>query len=370
MSDAAQSAAHEALMASFAAPEPGPVDGMGDPIAQPGADPAAAPAAVAVDAPPITHGALMDALDGRAPENVPDPQPGTDPNPAPAAPQTQAERRRLAAADFANADIEMVIDGKTVVVTGEQFLRERQRQESANKRYAEAAAKRAEAEAMIEAMSSALDDPDRLRAELIRSGRNPAEIAKALFEREQLEASLTPEQRRIRDLEAEVRRTQEAEAARQQQFVEHQTRQAQEVYLRDFNAVIDESAVPPNAALRGVLVKMLADATFAAETNEGRRFTKREARELVKSVTAHYERPAPTLTVEQRRAMITAEDVAAWHEAQKAAKAQAAPQLARNPNDVLGTPRTTDGKFAPQKPRPAAGGRVVMNPGEAFRDKF
>lgn len=371
-----QAAAYDAIMASFGpAPEP-VVDGMGTVVGEvDSAAPAAHPggAIAAPDAPaeaPVTTGQLFDAADGRTPENgQPDPQTAApDPNPAPATPQ----RRKLTASDFADADIEMVVNGKTVVVSGAEYLREQQRQESANRRYQEAARIRAEAEAMREAMSEALTDPARLRAELAAAGYNPAEIAKALYEQEQAEASLTPEQRRIRELEQETRRHQAAEAQRKQAFEAYQVEQARVVYETAFNDVLDTVGVPTDAPLRPVLMRMLADKTIEVESNENRRYTKREAREFIANVTRVYERPAPEITVEQRRAMLTAEDVAWFHAQQKAQKPQAAPQLARSRDDVLSQPRDQTGKFAGYQPRQqmAAGGRVVMNPGDAFRGKF
>lgn len=339
----------------------------------------AAQAAPAPDAPPadapVTHSQLMDALDGRTPENPPaaDPQKVLPaPNPAPA-----PQKKRLTLAELAEYEIETNVDGKTDVAPLDKLIRDRQREFSANKRFAEAKRLAAEAEARMEAISAALDDPDRLVDELRRSGRDPAAIAKALYEREQALANMTPEQRRIAELEQRERQFIAAEQARQQEAYEAQTRQALEAYQRDFNAVLDAEQVR-HPGLRKVVTALLAEA--AAEANEMVRngdrtkgLTKAEARVIIREHVGEYERPAPELTQEQIRARITAEDVAAWQAAQKAQKPQSAPQLARDPNDTLGTPRAPNGQFAgyrrgqPQRDR---NGRLIMNPGDAFRDKF
>ena len=288
-----------------------------------------------------------------------------DPNPA-SAPNTP---KRLTVADLAGYEVELNIDGRPVVVTGDKLIRDRQREVSANKRFEEASRLRAEAEAAMEAMSAALDDPDLLVAELRRSGRDPNAIARALFEREQQIAAMTPEQKRIAELEMREREFQALEAQRQQKAIEYQTQQARQAYERDFNAVLDAEQVA-HPGLRKVLTAMMADATIAAEQQEGRRLTKGDARALVRSVVGQYERPAPPETPEQRRARITAEDVKWFLDQQKAARVESAPQLPRR-DDVISQPRQ-NGKYAGyQKPQTDVNGRtVVQNVSSAWGKRF
>ena len=291
------------------------------------------------------------------------PTPNTEP-----APNTP---KRLTVADLAGYEVELNIDGRPVVVTGDKLIRDRQREVSANKRFEEASRLRAEAEAAMEAMSAALDDPDRLVAELRRSGRDPSAIARALFEREQQIAAMTPEQKRIAELEMREREFQAIEAQRQQKAIEYQTQQASAVYTRDFNAVLDAEQVA-HPGLRKVLTAMMADATIAAEQQEERRLTKGEARALVRSVVGEYERPAAPETTEQRRARITADDVKWFLDQQKATKIESAPQLARDPRDVIGQPRTPRGQYASQRqPSTDINGRtVVQNVSSAWGKRF
>lgn len=289
------------------------------------------------------------------------PTPNTEP-----APNTP---KRLTVADLAGYEVELNIDGRPVVVTGDKLIRDRQREVSANKRFEEASRLRAEAEAAMEAMSAALDDPDRLVAELRRSGRDPSAIARALFEREQQIAAMTPEQKRIAELEAKEREFQALEVQRQQKAIEYQTQQASAAYSRDFNAVLDTEQVA-HPGLRKVLTAMMAEATIKAEQQERRRLTKGDARALVRSVVGEYERPASPQTTEQRRASITAEDVKWFLDQQKATKIESAPQLPRR-DDVISQPRQ-NGKYAGyQKPQTDINGRtVVQNVSSAWGKRF
>lgn len=180
---------------------------------------------------------------------------------------------------------------------------------------------------------------------------------------------MTPEQKRIAELEAKEREFQAIEAQRQQKAIEYQTQQASAVYTRDFNAVLDAEQVA-HPGLRKVLTAMMADATIAAEQQERRRLTKGDARALVRSVVGEYERPASPQTTEQRRASITAEDVKWFLDQQKATKIESAPQLPRR-DDVISQPRQ-NGKYAGyQKPQTDINGRtVVQNVSSAWGKRF
>lgn len=346
---------------------------MTDVAVTPAAVPVPAPAAVpeagapgAVQAPaapaqPLNLTELMEAADaatrGPAPGNpATDAQPGQNAQPNPAEPP---QRRKLTYQELLDADIEMVVDGKPVVESAERILRERQRHESANKRFAEAQRLRAEAEAYRESLSAALQDPALLRAELARAGYNPSEIAKALYEQEQVEATLTPEQKRLRELEMQVEQANYQEQQRQAQVEQHRIELQQQAYVRDFTKIIDDCNIPADHKSRPVLLSMLAAETERVMATEGRTYSMREGRELIASVMSPYREPAPEMAPEAFRAKITAEDVKWWLESQKAQKSAVAPQLARDPNDTLSQPRDTRGKFATPK-RPDHNGRTVV----------
>lgn len=308
------------------------------------------------------------------PASEADPQPGTlpsdarDTNPQPADPQPQTQRRMLTVADLADADMTIVVDGKPITMAAKDAIARLQRGESANKKYEEAARIREETLAYREHLTATLSDPAALRRELIASGYNAAEIAKALYEQEQIEASLTPEQRRMRELEEQVAQHQAEREAQAARAHEAQVQAHRDAYARDFGAAIDAHNVPADHPIRSVLMQMLAQATMQAKS-EGRNYTKGEAKALVASVVTPYREPAPQLTQEDVRSKITAEDVAAWHAAQKAAKVQAAavevrpsPSQPRVPAGAPGGGQWT----TPQRDR--NGRRVIQNAAQARRD--
>lgn len=177
----------------------------------------------------------------------------------------QVQRARLELSTLPpDAEIVMVIDGKEQVTTAADAIRRLQRDVSADQRFEMAKRAKREAAEREARIAAALSDPMALRAELEAAGMSPREIAERMLQVDIEEASLTPEQRELREL-----KRQQAEWARQQEQVRQQqiaiqAKQNQQAYAERFNQIMDEAGIPKNQAIRDEIVPLMASRVRAA----------------------------------------------------------------------------------------------------------
>lgn len=206
-----------------------------------------------------------------APEAAATPQPGTE-TPA----ETRA-RQRIELAKLADDDeIVMVVDGQEVAMPAAKARQRWQQGESATKRYQEAASKRREAEELLHAVATTIRDPRALHRELAGLGLSPREMAEEFLRIEAEEAALTPEQRRLRELEAEQERLlaeREAEVERRQQ---ERVQYREQTFTRVFVAGLEAAGLASAPqAVQDDCAWAFKELVESAES-EGRKLTKAE----------------------------------------------------------------------------------------------
>jgi hypothetical protein len=263
------------------------------------------------------------------------------------------------------------IDGQDTELSAAEASKLLSRNGSANKRFEEAAEQRrqhakekAEFEQYQRDFASALSNPANLRKELAELGLSPREIASALLRIEEDEAAMTPEQRRIRELEQrEADRDREGKEAEQRAYEEKRAG-FREAYRGAFNEVMTGCGIPADHVSRDILMPTLSRAAQYVQQTEGRMITKAEARRVVEHAVSQM----GTLrqpTEADRLAAITDADYEAYAKRKREARAQAAPPIARD------APRHQDGRFAPrdqQQQRPSEPRRNIN--GEIMVDRM
>lgn len=144
-----------------------------------------------------------------------------------------------------------IVDGEETELDHERASHFLRTKESAQKRYQEAARLREEAErreAELEAYLEEIKSPKGLRALAKDLGMSPREVAEEILAQELEEASLTPDQRRLRELEAQAaqwQRAQQEQAARQRQAAIQQAEQQARARLETgFTKSMDRVGVP------------------------------------------------------------------------------------------------------------------------------
>jgi hypothetical protein len=284
-----------------------------------------------------------------------------------AAPQAAAtERQRIALAEAPDdAEVVLRVDGKDVVVSAAEARRRLQTSEAANRRFEEAKKLRQQAEAQSRAIAESLQDPARFREELSAAGYSPREIAEAILKAEIEEANLTPEQRRLRELEREQRKWQaEREQAQRQEF-ERVTQYHQQVYANAIGNAATLAGVPDSPRIRAVVQGALVSAIGKA-IEIGKSLEMADLTALARQAyTEHASDYRAALSPEERRALITEEDVAWYHEQRKAKQPRAV-----EPTQPSSQPRDERGRYAEAQARKAGGdvnGRaVIRNPMDAL----
>lgn len=284
-----------------------------------------------------------------------------DANPAPATPRAKL----LRLADFDDdAEIEGVkVNGQPQRVKVRDWVAERQRDMSATQRYQEASRLRDEANARAQALTQALSDPIRFRNELSALGINPRDLAERVLQAELDDAALSPDERKHKQLKAEIAEMERQQAEAQQRQVEAQAAAFREKAAAWFGQRMDEAGVAANPGVRDMVLAQMVPYYRArlAAVQQGREapITPEEmqhvARESYRQLVGSWR---DVLTPDDRRAMI-ADDDWAWYEQQRAAKAkQVVPAAAPRTEQ----PRRENGQY--DKARDGAPARRVVSDGD------
>ncbi len=322
---------------------------------------AAAPAPQAAPAPaqPTPSSAFTPR---EAPPPAPAPSGGGAPDTSQVTPSERFELSKLSP----NARVVLPIDGKDVEMSAAEATKLLARNGSANKRFEEAAAERrkhAEERAAFEQyqtdFANALSTPAALRRELADLGLSPREIARELLRMEEAEAAMTPEQRRIRELEQrEEQREADAKAAEQEAHEKARTGY-REAYREAFGSIMTDCGIPTDHVARDILLPTLARAAQYVQQREGRMITKAEARKVVENSMKHLSGLRQP-TDEERRSAITDADYEAWQKSKREARPEAAPSAPRDERTGRFAPRD-ERQPAPQGERRNVNGELIVS---------
>lgn len=243
-----------------------------------------------------------------------------------------------------NSVVTLSIDGQMVEMSAKEALKRLGRAESANRKFQEAASMRQQMTQLEQQINANLGNPQALRYILSQAGYSPREIAKAMWDAEEYESNMTPEQRRIMQIEQENRmyKKQQEEQAREQH--EYAVEQQIDAFRRDFNDAMTKAGVS-NDAIRELIMPHLSRYTTHIKLNEGRIIKKSEAITFVK----HYMEQLG-LSPEARRAAITDDDYAAYISKKNAARPQTMPST-----------RDPKGRFVAQSAVPEQRPNVRLN---------
>ena len=299
-----------------------------------------------------------------APVTAPTTAPATQAAPDVASPdastpaEAKAARVELAKMDPATI-VTMIVGGKEVEMTADKAWKMLGRAESADKRFKEAADSRKEIAGILDDLESSLGDPREFAKRLKQFGLNPKQFAEVMSAYEDEEAALTPEQRRIRELEAAQKEHEtKAQAEERRAFNAEKTR-IRAAYQSRFDAIMTESGIPTDHVARDYITPKLFE--YAAYLRSGDPDNGVEPREMrasdVRNVVRHF--------IDQNRTL-----------------GGPPPQLAPAPAPVVEPPRLAapplpprgeDGKFQPAKPpngmvpnRTSDGRPVVRNLSDLF----
>ena len=284
---------------------------------------------------------------------------------APQGGETAAQQRQRIALTDTPDDTEIVlrVDGADVTLTAAEARRRLQTDAASTKRFEEAARMRRDVEAQKRALNEALTDPARFREELSAAGYSPAEIARAILQAEIEEQNMTPEQRRLRDLEREQRRWQAERRAQEEAEVQRVTQAHRAAYERAFASASDLAGVPQSPRVRQVVQSALVDAVAKA-VQIGASLDMSQltsiARQAYQEHAADYR---AALTVEERRALLTEDDIKWWTEQQRAKRPSAVdgtPAPAAQPRDDRGRYSTPNGGRDRHAPAADVNGREVV----------
>lgn len=129
-------------------------------------------------------------------------------------------RDRFTLSDDGKVKLKLLVDGKEEFVDFDEEIKSRQINQSATKRYSEAAKMRQEAEEMQkrleESLLSVAGSPSSLRQMVKQLGFNPYELAQAMIDEEIREQSMTPEQKEL----AEIKKQMESQRLESQRVLE------------------------------------------------------------------------------------------------------------------------------------------------------
>jgi hypothetical protein len=264
--------------------------------------------------------------------------------------EAKAARIQLATMD-PNTIVEFIgPGGKPVEMTAANALKYFGRQESANKKFEEAAKSRAEMDDIVKRMSEAVGDPRRFREELRALNLNPKQYAEMILAAEQEDEALTPEQRRIRELEAAQAEREEQDKSEKQKQFEAQRDHIRGQYEKRFADISDEMGVPDKPRVRHNITRDLFEYARYVRGGDAKRgvephdMTKSEAKAVIKAYMEEH-------GISPRQAVAPPEPL------------RAAPPL---------PPRADDGKFVKQPPpghvprTTPDGRRVVLDASKIF----
>jgi hypothetical protein len=244
-------------------------------------------------------------------------------------PQERKERQRIQLSQLADDDeIVMVVDGKEVVDSAANARRRLQTDEAATRRFQAAKVKQAEAEALIAEIAQTMRDPRAMYREFAGAGLSPRQIAEEFLRMEAEEASLTPEQRRVRELESEreaIIRQREAEIEQQRAAT---IQQREVTFTRVFSSALEAAGLASAPqAVQDDCAWAFKDLVERAEA-EGRRLTKADiARALTEAAQERARSYAGHVGESELLARLTPEMVAKWQAAQTAqVRGQLTPQ--------------------------------------------
>ena len=273
-----------------------------------------------------------------APTTAAAPEAGATPQTGQETPAETRARQRIELSKLADDDeIVMVVDGQEVAMPAAKARQRWQQGESATKRYQEAARKTRDAEELLHAVATTIRDPKALHRELAGLGLSPRQMAEEFLRIEAEEAALTPEQRRLRELESEQERLlaeREAEAERRQ--VER-VQYREQTFTRVFVAGLEA------AGLAGAPQAVQDDCAWAfkelveAAESEGRKLSKADIANAMKSAAraraSHY---AAHLDEDAILARLTPELLAKYQAKATGAVPTLTPQAPHQPRDDRG----------------------------------
>ena len=279
-----------------------------------------------------------------------------------------------------NARVMLRVNGRDVAMTAAEARRTLQNPQAANERYNAAAREKRETQELVRNFTAALDSPERLRDELSALGRNPGEIARALMELEIAEAGMTPEQKRLRELERDHRQLL-AQRERQQQMAQQQEVQNHaQAYDREFTKAIEAAGVPPSPRIRMVVTHALVSTMervlqHNAQIKDQRRHVRLTPADLADVARKAYDEHATDyrqhLSRDHIRAAITDDDIAWYHEQRKMKPRPTQAAAPQQPNTQDDHYRDRRGRFV--NPERAANkdlnGRTIV-PSGSFADMF
>lgn len=223
------------------------------------ATPAAAPAAAPTTA-PATEGGGTGVRDYAAQAAASaDGTPTAQPTDMATATEAQQQAARVELAKLApDTQVVMVIDGAEVVMSAAEAMRKMQRPVAAEQRFRDAARLKREADEMRASLARSIQDPALFRQELAAMGIDTRQWAEQIHQAEIAELTMTPDQRRIRELERQQAEYQRQVEAQRQAQIQALAAQNQAAYTAKFHEIMDSAGIPKVTAIREEILPLMA----------------------------------------------------------------------------------------------------------------